>query len=204
MFENRSSRLGPVIQNQLTAAFSGMVSAALALSVGHLFRRGSMLASQTARRGWALLPLRLVIGFGFAAHGYAKLHRGPDKFAAILASIGVPQPHLTAWVTALLEFFGGISLMAGAFVLPLTVPLAVIMLTAIFTVHLRYGFSSVVLKGVTSSGAQFGPVGYELNLLYIAGLLTLAINGAGALSIDAWLEGSKLRSDCCTINAGPE
>ena len=85
-----------------------------------------------------------------------------------------------------------ISLMAGAFVLPLTVPLAAIMLTALFTVHFRYGFSSVVLKGVTASGAQFGPVGYELNLLYIAGLLTLAISGAGALSIDASLNRRKL------------
>ena len=155
-----------------------------------------MLASQTATKGWALLPLRLMIGFGFAAHGYAKLHRGPDKFAAILVSIGVPQSHITAWVTALLEFSGGISLMAGAFVLPLTVSLAVIMLTALFTVHLRYGFSSLVLKGVTSAGAQFGPVGYELNLLYIAALLTLAICGAGALSVDEWLERSKSRS--CT------
>lgn len=153
---------------------------------------------QAAKKALALLPLRLIIGFGFAAHGYAKLHRGPDKFAVILAALGVPQPHVTAWVTALLEFFGGISIMAGAFVLPMTVPLMVIMLTALFTVHLQYGFSSVVLKGVTSSGAQFGPVGYELNLLYIAGLFTLAINGAGALSVDTWLKHRKLQARCCT------
>ncbi|HEY7353548.1 MAG TPA: DoxX family protein [Terriglobales bacterium] len=163
-----------------------------------------MLRSQIARKDWALLPLRLMIGFGFAAHGYAKLHRGPDKFAVILASIGVPQPHLTAWVTALLEFSGGLSLMAGAFVLPFAVPLVVVMLTALFTVHLRYGFSSVTLKAVTPSGAQFGPVGYELNLLYIAGLLTLAISGAGALSVDSWLNRSKLRSNCHTAKDGPE
>jgi putative oxidoreductase len=163
-----------------------------------------MWASQIARKGLALLPLRLTIGFGFAAHGYAKLHRGPDKFAAILASIGVPQPHLTAWATALLELFGGISLMAGAFVGPLTVPLAFVMLTALFTVHLRYGFSSITLKAVTSSGAQFGPVGYELNLLYIAGLLTFAVSGPGALSVDTWLKRSKLRSTCCRANDGQD
>lgn len=161
-----------------------------------------MRTSQTEKQDVALLPLRLMIGLGFAAHGYAKLHRGPDKFAAILASIGVPQPHLAAWVTALLEFFGGISLMAGAFVLPLTVPLAVIMLTALFTVHLRYGFSSITLKAVTPTGAQFGPVGYELNLLYVAGLVTLAIGGAGALSVDAWLKRRELPSKCCAENDG--
>src|SRR5690349_15461110 len=138
MFENRSSRLVPPIQTPLIAAFSMDGVGSHDAESRAFVQEDFMLASQTAGNGWALLPLRLMIGFGFAAHGYAKLHRGPDKFAVILASLGVPQPHLTAWVTALLEFFGGISLMAGAFVLPLTVPLAVIMLTALFTVHLRF------------------------------------------------------------------
>ena len=140
-----------------------------------------------APEGWVLLPLRLMIGFGFAAHGYAKLSRGPENFAVILTSIGVPLPHLTAWVTSLLEFSGGLSIMAGAFVLPLSFPLVAVMLTALFSVHLQYGFSSVRLKAVTAAGAQFGPIGYEMNLLYVAALLTLALGGAGQLSIDRWL-----------------
>jgi putative oxidoreductase len=123
-------------------------------------------------KAWALLPLRLTIGFGFAAHGYAKLSRGPENFATILTSIGVPQPHLMAWVTSLFELMGGICVMAGAFVVPLSLPLAVVMLTAMFSVHFQYGFSSIKLKAVTASGAEFGPIGYEMNLLYIAGLLT--------------------------------
>src|SRR5215471_11191741 len=127
-------------------------------------------------KGWTILPLRLIIGFGFAAHGYAKLSRGPENFATILTAIGVPQPHLMAWVTSLLELIGGISLMAGAFVVPLSLPLAVIMLTAMFSIHFQYGFSSIKLKAVTTSGAEFGPIGYEMNLLYIAGLLTLALS----------------------------
>ena len=141
---------------------------------------------QTRGKSWALLPLRLMIGFGFMAHGYAKLTRGPESFASILAFIGVPFPHVTAWVTALLEFFGGLSLMAGAFVLPLCLPLTVIMLTAMFSVHFQYGFSSIRLKALTSAGAEFGPIGYELNLLYITGLLTLALGGPTQWSVDAW------------------
>src|SRR4051812_39658721 len=140
-----------------------------------------------AAKGLAIVPLRLMLGFGFAAHGYAKLSRGPESFAAILAAIGVPQPHLMAWVTCLIEFVGGISVMAGAFVLPISLPLAGIMLTAPFSVHLQYGFSSVRLKAVSASGAEFGPIGYEMNLLYLAGLLTLAIGGSGSLSINHWL-----------------
>src|SRR5262249_6726701 len=73
---------------------------------------------KSSENGWALVPLRLIIGFGFAAHGYAKLSGGPESFATILTAIGVPQPHLMAWVTSLLELIGGISLMAGAFVIP--------------------------------------------------------------------------------------
>lgn len=137
---------------------------------------------------WALLPLRLIIGFGFAAHGYAKLSRGPDKFAIVLESIGVPLPHVMAWITTLLEFVGGLSVMAGAFVVPLTLPLTVVMTTALISVHLQYGFSSIRLKSITASGAEFGPIGYELNLVYIAGLIALALGGPTKLSLDCWLK----------------
>ncbi len=43
--------------------------------------------SDSDRTRRALLPLRLMIGFGFAAHGYAKLSKGPDGFAAILQTL---------------------------------------------------------------------------------------------------------------------
>lgn len=84
--------------------------------------------------------------------------------------------------------------MVGAFVAPLSVPLAVVMLTAMFTVHLQYGFSSVRLKAVTPAGAEFGPVGYEMNLLYIAALLALALAGPGTPSVDHWLRTRKQES----------
>jgi putative oxidoreductase len=128
-----------------------------------------------------------MIGFGFAVHGYAKLSRGPAGFGKILAAIGVPAPAVMAWVTSLLEFFGGVFIMIGALVVPLSVPLIIVMLTAIFSVHLQNGFSTVKLKAVSSSGAEFGAPGYEMNLLYIAGLLTLAWSGPGPASVDRWI-----------------
>ena len=141
----------------------------------------------TSHKEWLLVPLRLMIGFGFAAHGYAKLSRGPASFGVILQSIGIPQPNFVAWVTALTEFIGGISLIAGAFVFPLTLPLVMIMITAMLKIHLQYGFSSVRLKGLTAAGAEFGPIGYEMNLLYITGLLTLALGRPTKLSLDHWV-----------------
>ncbi len=134
---------------------------------------------------WALLPLRLIIGFGFMAHGYAKLSKGPGAFANILQTIGVPAPGLAAWTTALVEFFGGLVILAGAFVPIVSIPLVIIMLVALFTVHLPFGFSSIKLMDMTANGPQFGTPGYEINLLYIAGLLTLALGGASPFSVDA-------------------
>ena len=136
---------------------------------------------------WVPLPLRLVIGFGFMAHGWAKLSRGPSGFAKLLTQIGAPQPEATAWVSTFVELLGGLAIFVGAFVEVVSVPLIVMMLVAMFTVHLKYGFSSINTIGLTRDGPQFGPPGYEVNLLYIAGLLSLILGGAGGLSIDRFL-----------------
>ncbi len=142
--------------------------------------------SDSDRTRWALLPLRLMLGFGFAAHGYAKLSKGPDGFAVILQTLGVPAPELMAWLTALGELFGGLALMAGALVPIVSVPLAIIMLVAMFSIHLPYGFSSIKLMALTANGPEFGIPGYEVNLLYLVGLLTLVLGGAGPLSVDGF------------------
>jgi putative oxidoreductase len=136
---------------------------------------------------WVPLPLRLVIGFGFMAHGWAKLSRGPSGFAKLLTLIGAPLPDTTAWVSTFVELLGGLAVFVGAFVEVASVPLIVMMLVAMFTVHLKFGFSSINTIGLTESGPKFGPPGYEVNLLYIAGLLSLILGGAGELSIDRLL-----------------
>lgn len=140
---------------------------------------------------WAPFLLRLIIGYGFAIHGLAKLSRGPEAFAGVLQSIGVPAPHFMAWVTIITELAGGVAVALGAFVPFVSVPLAVILLVAIFTVHLPYGFSSIKLIAVTPAGAQFGPPGYECNLLYIAGLVALVLGGPGPLAVDGLLRHKK-------------
>jgi len=142
---------------------------------------------------WTLLPLRLVIGTGFLLHGLAKWNRGPAKFGLLLQQAGVPFPLHTAWLVTLLEVFGGAAMIAGFLVTLVSVPLIVSMAVAIFTVQGRYGFSSVNTVGLTSSGPVFGPPGYEINLLYIAGLLALALSEPTALSVDRVLSTVKSR-----------
>ena len=133
---------------------------------------------------WAPLPLRLIVGLGFMQHGTAKLARGPDVFAAILHAIGVPAPHVMAWATIVIELLGGFAVLIGAFVSVASIPMAAVLLVAVFTVQLPYGFSSIKLIGVTAAGAQFGPPGYETNLLYLACLVALVLGGSGPLAID--------------------
>lgn len=133
---------------------------------------------------WAPIPLRLIVGFGFIEHGFAKLSKGPDAFAAILHALAVPAPHFMAWVTILTELLGGLAILLGAFVSLVSLPMAALLLVAIFTVHLPYGFSSIKLMAVTAAGAQFGPPGYETNLLHLACLAALVLGGSGPLAID--------------------
>jgi len=144
---------------------------------------------------WAPLPLRLIIGFGFMAHGWAKLSRGPSGFAKLLAQIGAPLPEAAAWASTFVELLGGLAIFVGAFVEVVSIPLIVMMLVAMFTVHLKYGFSSINTIGLTADGPKFGPPGYEVNLLYIAGLISLILGGAGALSIDRLLLREEASSD---------
>jgi putative oxidoreductase len=142
---------------------------------------------------WAVLPLRLIIGFGFMAHGWAKWSRGPEKFGELLHQIGLPFPGFTAWVVTFLEFFSGMGILAGILVALVSIPLVISMLVATFTVQLKYGFSSINTIGLTKTGPVFGPPGYEINLLYIAALLLLALSNPTPLSVDGWLARRRLR-----------
>jgi putative oxidoreductase len=141
---------------------------------------------------WTPIPLRLIVGYGFVEHGFAKLSKGPDAFAIILHALNVPAPHLMAWATILIEVLGGFAVLLGAFVALISFPMAALLVVAIFTVHLPYGFSSIKLMAVTAAGAEFGKPGYECDLLYLACIAALVLGGSGPLSIDGFLQKRKL------------
>ena len=144
---------------------------------------------------WAPVPLRLIVGYGFMEHGFAKLARGLDAFPTILQTMGVPAPHLMGWLTILVEILGGLAVLLGALVPLASIPMAAVLLVAMFTVHLPYGFCSIKLLAVTAAGAQFGPPGFETDLLYLACLAALVLGGSGPLAIDGLL--AKRRQVAC-------
>src|SRR5882672_6652013 len=145
------------------------------------------LISRSPIARWAPVPLRLIVGYGFMEHGFAKVARGLDAFPAILQALDVPAPHLVGWLTILVEIFGGLAVLLGAFVPLASIPMAAVLMVAMFTVHLPYGFSSIKLQAVTAAGAQFGPPGYETNLLYLACLAALVLGGSGPLAVEGLL-----------------
>jgi putative oxidoreductase len=135
---------------------------------------------------WAPIPIRLIVGYGFMTHGFLKLGRGVEVFAAALSGLGVPAPDLMAWLTILIEVFGGLAVILGAYVTLASVPMAIVLLVALVKVHLQFGFSSIKFLAVTATGPQFGKPGIECDLLYLACLATLVAAGSGPWSFDTW------------------
>jgi putative oxidoreductase len=163
-------------------------------------RVGKTSASRDVRvkfAAYAAIPLQLMVGYGFLAHGLAKWHRGPEAFAGILQAIGVPSPPLMAWLTIATEILSGIAILIGAFISLVSIPAIILLAVAILTVHLPYGFSSIKLLNVSNGRAQFGPPGYECDLLYIACVVALALIGPTPWSVDHY------RSRVFASSAGP-
>jgi putative oxidoreductase len=142
------------------------------------------IGSTSALRRWAPIPIRMIVGYGFVVHGYAKLARGPEHFSEILHVLGVPMPGVMSWVIIGVELIGGFAVLTGAFMRWFIIPMAAILLVSTFRVLLPYGFQSIELRGVTSTGVQLATPGYEVDLLYLACLAALILSGTGPLSLD--------------------
>ena len=136
---------------------------------------------------WYAIPLRLIVGFGFIQHGYAKLARGPEDFISLLHAMGLPSSFLLGWLTIIVELVGGLMILVGALIPLATVPMMIVLFVAIIMVHLPNGFSSIKLESFDAAGAHFGQPGYETDLLYLTSLLALCLGGSGPVSVDGWL-----------------
>jgi putative oxidoreductase len=123
-----------------------------------------------------VLPLRLIAGIIFVAHGGQKLFAwfggyGLGGTGQWMESIGLSPGYLMALMAGSAEFFGGILLIIGFLTRPTALILAITMLVAIFTVHIN-------------NGLFMSDNGYEFGLSLIAITLALFIQGGGKYSID--------------------
>lgn len=123
-----------------------------------------------------LAILRVVLGVIFIAHGAPRLFGGVEGLEGFLGSLGIPLPLVAAWFLTLLEFFGGLCLVAGFMVTPVALLLAAHMLTGLVLAHAERGFYVV---GPEANG------GIEFNLILIASLLMLVFGGPGLAAVDS-------------------
>ncbi len=125
----------------------------------------------TTRGDIGLLVLRVIVGIIFAAHGAQKIFMmGLAGTAGMFARMGVPFPSLSDPAVALLEFGGGLALIAGLLTPLVALGLAIDMLGAVLMVKAKNGF--------------FAPRGAEFELLLCAASVVLSLTGAGAYSLD--------------------
>jgi putative oxidoreductase len=114
---------------------------------------------------FAPLPLRIIAGIGFMMHGLPKLLDIPGTQNSFV-NMGLP-PEL-AIIIGLLEFIGGLAILLGIFTRIAAGLLAINMIGAILLVKLSKGFIG----------------GYELDLLYLAIMISLMLTGPGNFSIE--------------------
>jgi putative oxidoreductase len=126
---------------------------------------------------YSALPLRLIAGILFIAHGAQKLFAwfggyGLDGTGQWMESIGLSPGYLMALMAGSAEFFGGLLLVVGFITRPTSFVLAITMLVAIFTVHI-------------DNGLFMSNNGYEFGLALFAISVSLIISGSGKLSLDS-------------------
>jgi putative oxidoreductase len=118
----------------------------------------------------ALLLARIVVAYGFFE---PALHKWNDITATAnwFSSIGIPMPTLNAYMAATTELLGVVLLALGFLTRLISIPLMVVMVVAIATVHLTHGFSA-------------GQNGFEIPLYYLLFLSIFMSHGAGKYSLD--------------------
>ncbi|RHW77894.1 DoxX family protein [Colwellia sp. RSH04] len=130
-------------------------------------------------QSFSSLPLRLIAGLIFTAHGAQKLFAwfggyGLQGTGQWMESIGLAPGYLMALMAGSAEFFGGLLLIIGFLTRPTSFVLAITMIVAIVSVHLE-------------NGLFMSNNGYEFALALLAISISLIMSGAGKFSIDNFL-----------------
>ncbi len=121
-------------------------------------------------KGFSLLFARWAVAFGFLGPLTMKINNLPET-GIWFGKLGIPLPHFFAYLVTGVEAIGIILLALGLMTRFASFVLSIVMLVAIYTVHLQNGFSAA-------------NNGYEIALYYLLFFLIFMTFGAGKYSID--------------------
>ncbi len=116
--------------------------------------------------------LRGSMGVIFAYHGWQKFDNGLEGFKGFVDSLGVPLPEAVAPAVALLEFVGGIMLVAGLLTRVVALLLGIQMIFTTWLVKLDVGL-------IAQQGA-----GAEIDIALWSGMVALVLLGPGLFALD--------------------
>ncbi len=128
-------------------------------------------------KSFALLFARLIVAYGFYEPAMMKWS-DISAVAQWFGTIGIPLPTLNAYLAASTEITGVVLLSLGLLTRAISIPLIIVMIVAIVTVHLPHGFNA-------------GDNGFEIPLYYMLFLLIFLSHGAGKFSLDNIIFGDK-------------
>lgn len=123
-----------------------------------------------------LLLARLTLAYGFYNPAMMKWDNMEGTIQWFDKILGIPFPAVNAYLAATTEIVGVVLLALGLMTRFISIPLMVVMVVAITTVHLGNGFEA-------------GNNGFEIPLYYLLFLLIFLSHGAGRYSLDSlWLK----------------
>ena len=129
----------------------------------------NMVNKLQALKDLPLLFMRLALAYGFYKPAMMKW-KDIDGIAAWFDGMGMPFPTLNAYMATLTETLGFVLLFLGFATRLISIPLIIVMIVAIVTVH---GFEHF----------DAGENGFEIPLYYIIMLFTLFVYGPGKFSL---------------------
>ena len=134
--------------------------------------------------GAGLAVVRILVGFLFFAHGLDILTAGMGRTKDFFKAFKVPMADVTTPFAGVLQAAGGLAMIIGLGADVAAAALVVLMILAMYYVHGRFGFPNINITGQNEDGSyKLGMPGFEFNVALIAGLLAVAIGGAGKWSI---------------------
>lgn len=135
----------------------------------------SYLSIASSLKDFPPLFFRLILAYGFYEPAMNKVKNFDSIIEWFDKGLGLPFPIVNAYLATATELVGVVLLLLGLCTRFISIPLMVVMIVAITTVHLEHGYAC-------------SKNGFEVPFYYFFMLFSLLVTGAGSVSVDALIK----------------